>query len=121
MVDEATQADLTAMGLALNPSWLAETPLATNGFGHGELAAAVHPEVTCAWLSPRGPSDGGIITSIARVPAGQEKAITALAAQYTDAEQHRSAAVGSEFVVGTVWLDNRLADRYLEQVEAIAS
>lgn len=62
------------MGLSLNPAWLQESPLQTTGFGDGELAAAVKPELTCAWLSHRGPSDGGIITSFAR--ASQKDAQT---------------------------------------------
>lgn len=98
-----------------------KVPFAPTASEMANLAATLKPELTCDWLSPRGPSDGGIITSFARVPEGRSDALRVLAAEFTNSDEHRSAVVGTAFVVGAVWLDNRMANGYLDGVQASAS
>ena len=113
-------AAIESLGLVLNPDWLVDSGTTPNGFGDEDLASAVSPALTCAWVSPRGPSDGAIVTTFARVPSGQAAAVASLAEAYTDAASHRSAAAGDSIAVGTTWGDNVIPDGYLEAVQAIA-
>lgn len=118
--DDRTREAVEALGFVLDPEWLAASGSTKTGFGDGALSIAVSPALTCSWVSPRGAGDGGIVTSFARVEADQVATVTELSAAFSDRTQHRSAAVGEEVVVGTVWGDNTMPDGYLEAVEALA-
>lgn len=114
------RASIESLGLALNPDWLGASGTTLSGFRDGELASAVEPALTCAWVSPRGAGDGSIVTTFARIPSGDATTVAALAAAETNLEEHRSAAAGGALAVGTTWGDNILPDGYLEKVQAYA-
>lgn len=114
-VDSAIRAKLEK-DFELNPAWRAgqEDDRAE------PLLADVEEKLECAWVSPRGPSDGGIITTFARFEPAQREAREARAAELRQAREHQSIVVGRTVLVETTWADNGVPDGYLASVERFA-
>ncbi|MEY9952564.1 hypothetical protein [Leifsonia sp. EB34] len=74
----------------------------------------------CAWVSPRGPSDGGVITTFARFDPTERASREALAAALRERSEHSSVVVGRTILVQTLWMDNGVPDGYLAGVERFA-
>ena len=114
-VDAAIRAKVEE-NFALNPAWR----VAQEDFRAEPLLADVEAKLECAWVSPRGPGDGGIITTFARFDPAQREARAARAAELQQTIEHHSVIVGRTVLVETVWGDNGVPDGYLASVERFA-